>query len=416
MDAASTLANRVRELVLSGLGPAMPPPHYASKSLWARVKSCGTELWLDTGDIQEASALWSAEFSAVTTNNTLLNREVQKGAYDELIARAAGELKGMVPPEQLPLEIAFVLNACHGLKLSRLLGAKVSVELHTDLAHDVARSVAYGRRYHHIAPGDFYIKVPHTPAGLLAARRLGEEGIPVNYTLGFSARQNYLITTLARPAFVNVFLGRLNSFVADNGLGTGELVGEKATLASQQAVLELRGELGLTTRQIAASMREGRQVLALAGVDVHTLPTGVARQFEELNPPKRRIVCQVGVEYEVALAAGVDRQALAIDALWEVPDALRAAVAGLAASDVSRLSPEGICRFLAERGLGDLLPEWSAAEVGAVRTDGKIPRLPRWQAALAQRKVGLDALMTLSGLESFATDQKAMDDRIRAKL
>ena len=86
---------------------------------------------------------------------------------------------------------------------------------------------------------------PLTPAGLLAARQLSEDGIPINFTLGFSARQNYVITAIARPAFVNVFLGRLNAFVADHELGSGEFVGEKATISSQQAVLGLRAELVL---------------------------------------------------------------------------------------------------------------------------------------------------------------------------
>ena len=131
--------------------------------------------------------------------------------------------------------MAFILNATHGLRLVERFDAHVSVEEHTDLAHDLEQSVEYARRYYAICPERFYVKIPFTPAGLLATRRVRQEGIPVNHTLGFSARQNYVITRLALPTFVNVFLGRLNSFIADNGLGSGDYVGEKATLASQQA-------------------------------------------------------------------------------------------------------------------------------------------------------------------------------------
>ena len=38
----------------------------------------GTELWLDTGDMEEAEANWSAEMSALTTNNTCLTMRYRK--------------------------------------------------------------------------------------------------------------------------------------------------------------------------------------------------------------------------------------------------------------------------------------------------------------------------------------------------
>ena len=52
-------------------------------------------------------------------------------------------------------------------------------------------------------------------------RELSAEGLPINHTLGFSARQNYVIARIGRPRYVNVFLGRLGSFVATNELGDG---------------------------------------------------------------------------------------------------------------------------------------------------------------------------------------------------
>ena len=90
---------------------------------------------------------------------------------------------------RLLLEIAFVLNARHGLRLARRFDAFVSVELHTDLADDVERTVAYGRRYHEVCPERFIVKVPLSPAGLIGARRLSDAGVPVNFTLGFLARK-----------------------------------------------------------------------------------------------------------------------------------------------------------------------------------------------------------------------------------
>ena len=78
----NAIAERVCGIILSDFREEAVPVAYPSKPLWAQVSRCGSELWLDTGDIEDASSLWSEEFSAVTTNNTLLNKEVQKGTYD----------------------------------------------------------------------------------------------------------------------------------------------------------------------------------------------------------------------------------------------------------------------------------------------------------------------------------------------
>lgn len=242
---------------------------------WKALCQAGSELWLDTGDIDAAAGLWTDEFTALTTNNTLLNTEVQKGIYDDLIQKAVGVLTGLDIQTQI-IEIAFILNARHGLRLAQRFGGSVSVELHTILAHDIERSVSYGQRYYEICPEHFIIKVPLTPSGLIAMRRLREDGIPVNFTLGFSARHNFVATAFGAPSYVNVFLGRLNSYIADQQLGDGKLVGEKAVLASQRVVKELSQNNREPTLQIAASLRTADQLPYLAGIDVFTIPVNVA--------------------------------------------------------------------------------------------------------------------------------------------
>ena len=61
---------------------------FDSSPAWQRLREIGSDLWLDTGSLEDAAAMWVRQFSALTTNNTLLNREVQKGAYDGLIPEA----------------------------------------------------------------------------------------------------------------------------------------------------------------------------------------------------------------------------------------------------------------------------------------------------------------------------------------
>jgi transaldolase len=222
------LSQQVQDFVRRDFTPRYgePEAQFGSDDLWQRFRALGTELWLDSGNFDEVGQVWTREFTALTTNNTLLNQEVQRGTYDDLVMEAADLLSGFpdLTDGEFVLEMAFILNATHALRLIERFDAYVSVEEHTGLAHDVELAVEYARRYYAVCPERFYVKIPFTPAGLLATRRARREGIPINHTLGFSARQNYVITRVAQPKFVNVFLGRLSSFIADNDLGNGDYV------------------------------------------------------------------------------------------------------------------------------------------------------------------------------------------------
>ena len=54
----------------------------------------------------------------------------------------------------------------HGLRLASKFGGYVSVELHTDTAHDIKAIEYYGKRFHEICPEQFIVKVPYTAEGL----------------------------------------------------------------------------------------------------------------------------------------------------------------------------------------------------------------------------------------------------------
>src|SRR6266850_3693082 len=79
---------------------------------WRKLRDAGTRLWLDTGDMDEAAKLWNSSFDALTTNNTLLNKEIQKGIYDKLVTEIGRTFPGIDV-----LEVAFILNAHHALRL-----------------------------------------------------------------------------------------------------------------------------------------------------------------------------------------------------------------------------------------------------------------------------------------------------------
>ena len=413
-EAPPVVSSRLAAVIREGVREEQV--HGKTNPEWKKVRGTGTELWLDTGDMEAAGALWNPEFSALTTNNTLLNREIQKGIYDSWIPAAAKAARADQPnlnEQDQVLEIAFALNARHGLRLVERFGAYVSVELHTDLANDLKRSVAYGRRYAALCP-KFIVQVPLTPEGLIAARTLEEEGIPVNFTLGFSARENFLITCVARPSWVNVFLGRLNAYGSDSNLCDGRWVGERATMASQAAVKGLRKKLGASTRQIAASMRNGEQVATLAGVDVYTMPTPVAESF--LKAPPATVRDCTGEDYQPEWNAGVDPRAEGVEGLWEISPDFEAACLRLANASWDDLTPAIVLEGLGDAGVAAVFPRLAPAEVARLEKEGKAPKRDTWREHLATGRAGLDGLFTRAGLLAFAQDQSALDARIREHL
>ncbi len=424
----SDLCREISDFVKVGFSPRFGQLKESFKinPLWHRLRELGSELWLDTGSIEDSQKLWTQEFSALTTNNTLLNREVQTGRYDSLVPEA-NQILAKHPElseQERILEIAFILNAWHALRLVEKFDAYVSVEEHTSVAHNVERAVDYARRYHAICPERFIVKIPFTPAGLLATRRVSTEGIPVNHTLGFSGRQNYVIARIGRPAYVNVFMGRLNSFVVSNELGDGTYVGEKATLASQAAVRELRemkltafpGKMGSATKQIGASFRGGGQVRDLAGIDVMTIPPKVAGEFLSMGIDVDQVTDKTTMDYRPGLNKDVDPRAIRLGTLWEIDDELIACVNALEKENLDNFTPDDLIDFFKDHNCGDVMVRWSDSQIATSTAEGKIPRLENWRDALADRSIGLDSLMNLAGLNSFTNDQKAMDDRIRQVL
>jgi len=391
------------EMALEGYsGPGAPSQK--SDPEFAAIRKAGSDLWLDTGDREAIAALWCREITAVTTNNTLVNQVAQHGAFDAFIPKAAERLRSIrsLSPNDLILELGFLVNARIALSLVQEFGAQVSVELHPAVADDVEASLVFARRYYALCPERFIVKIPLQPAGFLVVRRLHEEGIPVNYTLGFSARQNYLAALFSRPRYVNVFLGRLNSVVEENGLGSPENIGEKATLASQEGVREVKQvDPSIPTLQIAASVRSGQQIADLAGVDVLTVPPKAAQEYRDKGMGSAVRVQKSG-DLSVTLN---DAHRSEVEVLWAIDEGFRRFASDLAMEETGGWSGKEFAAYAKDCTV-DLFHDWTAEEIATLRIDGKIPKLAKWP------NVPFDDLMTQSALQSFAVDQQALDDRL----
>ena len=373
---------------------------------WESLVDAGTELWLDTGDMSEAEAIWTAEMSALTTNNTLLNNEIQKGIYDVFISEAKAVVRDL-PSEERVKEIAFILNARHGLRLASRFGGYVSVELHTDTAYDIKAIQYYGKRFHEICPDQFIVKVPFTAEGLIGARLLKDSGVRINFTLGFSARQNVLVTRLARPDYLNVFLGRVGAYMIDNKLGDGTGAGEMALIASQNWVSGLSAENPWQTKLIAASLRSHSQLEMLAGTDVFTMPPKVAAAGRKELPGK--FSSRIHENYDVSIFESA--KGSGVEKFWEVDKK----VLSFSEKVAERVPVSGVelIHIAHVEGCEDMFPVLSKEEKGFLASDGKIPIHSRWEKKIKEGKIAPDTLLTLAGLASFTADQKLLDDRIR---
>lgn len=388
------------------------PPASESNELLAKLVSLGTELWVDTGELELARSIWKKELTSVTTNNTLANQVVQKGVMDEVIEETVGKLRDAAPDlseKERVMEIGFAINCKIAMRLAGAFRCKVSVELHPSISRDIEKTIYYARRYYRVCPEFFYVKIPLTPEGYLAVRKLRKEGIPINFTLGFSARQNYLAARLSNPNYVNVFLGRLNQVVVDNAMGTGKWVGEKTTLATQEAISRLRNQYpSIQTKLIGASIRSGDQVAALAGLDVLTIPPAAMKSFLESG----RTPDQVTSGLDKNEAAGIEPdEAGRFAKLWDIPDSFETFVGILLKNDrLESLSGDELVAMCEDYDV-DLFHRFSPEDLQKIYDCGKIPKIGNWPD-----NVALDNLMTQSALQSFAKDQDALDDRIRSFL
>lgn len=190
-------------------------------------------LFLDTADIDEIREInrWGV-LSGVTTNPSLVAKQGQDPhlVWKEILDTVVGDIS---------LE---------------------TTEPETDAM------VEQGRELSQKAP-NAVVKVPMTPDGLAAGRRLTDEGIRVNVTLVFSPAQAILAAEIG-AYIVSPFIGRIDDVASDG-------------MAALRAITEIYAVQGYKTNVLAASLRHPMHVVeaAEAGADIATMPADVFRKL-----------------------------------------------------------------------------------------------------------------------------------------
>jgi transaldolase len=186
-------------------------------------------LFLDTASIEEIREInrWGV-LSGVTTNPTL-------------VAKERGE------PEAVWKEILAEVDGDISLETTET---------------DAGPMYEQGQRLAGMAP-NAVVKVPMTPAGLEAGKRLAGEGVRINVTLVFSPAQAILAAEIGAYC-VSPFIGRIDDVGADG-------------MKVLRDICELYAVQGYVSNVLAASLRHPMHVVeaALAGADIATMPYDV---------------------------------------------------------------------------------------------------------------------------------------------
>lgn len=191
------------------------------------------KIFLDTANIDEIKkAVDLGIIDGVTTNPTLVSKE--KKDFKKLVKEICEIVKAPVSAEVISLDAEGMYN--EGLELS-------SISEHV------------------------VVKIPFTPEGLVATRKLTEKDVSVNMTLIFSLNQA-LLACKSGARYISPFVGRLDD-IGHNGFELAK--------NCQEMILSY----GFDCEVIAASIRHPQHVIETIknNIDIATLPFSILIQM-----------------------------------------------------------------------------------------------------------------------------------------
>ena len=209
---------------------------------------------IDDGEIQ---SLVDSGVRGITTNPTIFDGAIAgSDVYDDRLAEFA---KDGSPPEVIFERIAVddVRDAADILlpvyEALHYGDGYVSIEVNPHLAHDTDATIAEARRlWDAVDRPNLMIKVPGTPEGVPAIKKLISEGINVNVTLLFSID--------AYVAAANAYLDGIEAFVNSGGGSPARIASVASFFVSRLDTLvdsllpedsDLIGRLGIANAKLA---------------------------------------------------------------------------------------------------------------------------------------------------------------------
>lgn len=403
-------------------------PRLMSSSRLKALRNAGTShIYADTADYHELQDLMAMGEDAImeevdgNTVNQPLVKKVIADYLDEGNSRGWMETlrssrKGLPLQDLFPMLYAIVCGRI-GNDFSGIFASgrawEVSLQLHMKLMEDPTTAKQMGHDLRKMVPSAF-VKVPftpHLPSCLFVARDLEREGIPVNFTSTFSARQVVMVALLTNISRTNIFMGRL-----DQGL-EADYLGAHVSLEAQRHLLNLRKTVGIKTQLIVASIRQGKSFLETAGCDVYTAPCQAIQEFLDLPDVPQEIPSQVNTSYEDRL--GISPAILAkltndrIARLYRVEPELREFLLEYRATkEYAQLQDaDALVKRFDQAGFKDLLYAPAPGEWEEIRRS----KIPDPDAPIT-KQLPLDTLYTLMADADFEKHQADMDQAIEERM
>ncbi|GKS62821.1 hypothetical protein YTPLAS72_01250 [Nitrospira sp.] len=431
MDAHSPHTGTVTGIASEAMKVLACPTHPSRRSTLVphprldALRRLGTmKIYADTADVEELNDLIAIDEQSIyadvdgnTANQPLVHKVIQHylSRFDPraFVEQFVFPRERQPTPEQSALCYA-VICAKIGNDFDHLFAGgrswEVSLQLHMgltrfqDLATNIARSI---RR---MTPSAI-IKVPfapYAPECFIVARDLEREGIPVNFTSTFSARQVVEAALLCNVARTNIFLGRL-----DQGLQAC-LLGAHVSLEAQRNLRRLRQSTGVNTQLIVASLRNWETFLHTAGCDIYTAPVKVYRDWmtqEQIDQDQlvsrleQSYGDRLGISAQVLSELGSERIARLYDVEPSFVDFLMTFRETREWAELT--DPEALFKRFEEAGFGDIFYSPRQNDWAEIRR-GKIPDL---NGSLI-RQLPLDTLYSLLADADFEKHQEDMDAQV----
>ncbi|GJL48942.1 MAG: hypothetical protein NPIRA01_01690 [Nitrospirales bacterium] len=404
-------------------------PTLMSAPLFAALKTVGTShVYADTADSEELRKLLEEEHHTIieeidgnTVNQPLvkkvLTRYLQQDFSDSwphklIEAQRASSVRDLVPMAYAIVCGRIGNDLIHAFASGR--SWEVSLQLHMSVMTEPETAKSMGRSLRKMVPSAL-VKVPftpHAPACFLIARDLENEGIPVNFTSTFSARQVVAAALLGNVTRTNIFMGRL-----DQGF-QAELLGAHVTLEAQRILHKLRTNARVKTQLIVASIRQWESLVQTAGCDVYTAPCKVLRAFLQQNDvPPESIENQLTTSYANQLGIPdsvrhhIDTERLA--RLYEVEsEFLEFLLTYRQTDEYQQLNdPDTLVTRFEEAGFKDFFTSPFPSQWKELQR-GKVPNL----IAPITQQFDIDTLYSLLADADFEQHQNEMDQEIEEHL
>ncbi len=162
----------------------------------------------------------------------------------------------------------FVEFAKMAVKTKPDFSMSVEINPHLEKAEDM---IAEAKKIYNLCPDVFAIKIPCNEQGLIAAKKLVEDGVTVNVTLVFTQSQALQVGRIG-AAFCSPFIGWQESA----GVNTDKFLAD---------IVKMYENYGMETEIIVAALRNGNQIAQAATLGADIVTCGYNRYAESFEHP-----------------------------------------------------------------------------------------------------------------------------------